>query len=153
MRPGRYLHAGRGELPGGGSVHDDFRALWIGIHLRPGDTGGRLFGKDNRELRLDVVLYLNGPGVRLISLQPQDEVVLAGRERERNRGLTRLFRSVNENISSRRLTADENALSQRFEFDLLVLRIAALYLQSGLNGLIAFLLHFQAVARRRQIEG
>src|SRR5205807_4556332 len=69
----------------------------------------------------------------------------------RHRGLARLFRAVDEDVSSRRLAADEDALGQRFEFDFLVLGVAALYLQCRLNGLIAFLLHFEAVPRRRQI--
>src|SRR5436853_4496975 len=102
-------------------------------------------------MRLDIVLDLNGPGVRFISLETQDEVVLPGCQRKSYRRLPGLFRAVDEDISSRRLAADENALGQRFELDLLVLCVPAFYLQRGLYRLIAFLLHFQAVARRRQI--
>ena len=98
------------------------------------------------ELRLDIVLDLNASGISLITLEPQDEVVLPRRERQRYGSLTRLFRAVDEDISSRRLTADENTFGEGFEFDLLVLGVATLYLQRGLQGLIAFLLHLKAVA-------
>jgi hypothetical protein len=43
------------------------------------------------ELRLDIVLDLDATGISLITRQPQDQVVLPGRERQRYRRLTRLF--------------------------------------------------------------
>src|SRR5712692_3937024 len=115
--PGRNLHASRCELSGGGSVHNDFRALWNRDHLRPGDAACGFFTQRHVELRLDIILDLNASSVRLVTLQPQDQVVLAGRERQRYRRLTRLFRSVDEDIGTRGPTADENTFGQRFELD------------------------------------
>jgi len=93
--------------------------------MRPAD----FFVERRIELRLDIVLDLNGSGVRLISLQPQHKIVLPGCERKSYGRLTSLFRAVDEHIGSRGLAADVNAFGQRFEFDLLVLGVAALYLQ------------------------
>ena len=112
VQPGRDLHASGRQLPRRGSVHDDFRAFRIGVHLRPGHPARGFFAKRHIELRLDIVLDLNPSGVRVIALQAQDKVVLAGRERKRYRRLTRLFRSVDEDIGSRRLAADKNAFGQ-----------------------------------------
>src|SRR6266481_2966180 len=149
--PGRNLHASRCELSCGGSVHDDFRALWNGVHLRPGDAACRFLVERYVELRLDIVLDLDATGISLITRQPQDQVVLPGRERQRYRRLTRLFRSVDEDIGTRGLTADENTFGQRFKLDPLVMGVATLYLQRGLHGLIAVLLHLKAVPRGIQI--
>src|SRR6266478_1818820 len=80
--PGRNLHASRCELSCGGSVHDDFRALWNRVHLRPCDAACGFFTQRHVEQRLDIVLDLNASRVRLVTLQPQDEVVLAWCERQ-----------------------------------------------------------------------
>src|SRR3989440_11845599 len=105
-------HARGRQLPRRGSVHNDSRAFRIGVHLRPGHPAGGFFAKWYVELRLDIVLDLNPSGVRLVALQAQDKVVLAGRERKRYRRLTRLFGSVDEDIGSRRLAADKNAFGE-----------------------------------------
>src|SRR2546421_2556680 len=46
-------HARGRQLPRRGSVHNDFRAFRIGVHLRPGHPAGGFFAKWYVELRLD----------------------------------------------------------------------------------------------------
>jgi len=59
--------------------------------MRPAD-----FHERRIELRLDIVLDLDGSGVRLISLQPQNKVVLPGRERKRHGRLTACLAPLDE---------------------------------------------------------
>src|SRR5882762_901840 len=56
--PARNLHASRCELSCGGSVHDDFRALWNRVHLRPCDAACGFFTQRHVEQRLDIVFDL-----------------------------------------------------------------------------------------------
>src|SRR5712671_712397 len=86
-----------------------------------------------------------------VHLRPGDAACGFFAERHVERRLTRLFRSVDEDIGTRGLTADENTFGQRFKLDPLVLGVATLYLQRGLHGLIAGLLHLKAVPRGIQI--
>ena len=79
------------------------------------------------QLRLDVVIDLDASGIRFVTGQPQHQIVLSRRERECHWRLPRLFCSVNKYVGSRRLAADEDALGERFEFDLLILDVAPLH--------------------------
>src|SRR5215469_14837039 len=148
MQTGRHLNSRRCELAGGTTVDDDLSALGTAVHLRPRDV--RSLRQLNIQWCLNV-FYLNGSRVGLVSLQTQHQVVLSGSERKNDRSLPRLFGAVNENVGSRGLGGDEDALGQRLELELLVLRFVAFNLQRGLQGLIAFLLHFQAVSLRFEI--
>ena len=100
----RHLHASRCELRGGGSVHEDLRSLWVGVHLCPGDPRRRLLVQGDVELRLDVVFDLDASGVSFKPGHAQDEVEMAGCERQRYRGLPRLFGSVDKDIGARPIT-------------------------------------------------
>src|SRR6266576_177215 len=80
--PARHLDASRCELSCGSSVHDDFRALWNRVHLRPCDAACGFFTQRHVEQRLNIVLDLNASRVGLVTLQPQDQVVLAWCERQ-----------------------------------------------------------------------
>src|SRR5215813_799315 len=111
------------------------RVAWAQVNIQP---------------RLNI-LHLNASRVGLVALQPQHQVVLSRRERKYDRSLAGLLCAVDEDVCSRRLGADKDAFGQRLERELLVLRLAALDLQRRLQRLIAFLLHFQAVALRFEI--
>src|SRR2546430_7624445 len=49
----RHLHASGCELPRGGSIHNDFRAFRVGVHLRPGHADCGFFAERHVELRLE----------------------------------------------------------------------------------------------------
>ena len=61
-----------------------------------------------------------------MSRESQYEIVLARSQRERDRSLAGLLCAINENVGTRRLCADKDALGERFELKLLVLGFAAL---------------------------
>src|SRR6266849_656613 len=78
----RHLHASGRELPGRSPIHENLRALRIGVYLSPSHACHGFFIERGVELRLDVVFDLNATGVGLITWQPQDQVVLPGSKRQ-----------------------------------------------------------------------
>src|SRR6266436_7909670 len=91
VKTGRHLHPSGRELPGRRAIHENLRALRIGVYLSPSDASRGFFIERGVELRLDVVFDLNVTGVGLITWQPQDQVVLPGSNGRGNWGCPDCF--------------------------------------------------------------
>src|SRR5882762_10164746 len=147
---GGDLDASRRELAGGNAVHENLRASGSGVYLCPGDmTGSRL--EFEIQGGLNVVLHLDLAGIGLVTFEPKDQVVRACGEGESGGGLPGLFIAVNEDVGASWTGVDEEAVGQRFEEDLLILGIAGLEFEGGLDLSVAFFLNLQAIAGRDEV--
>src|ERR1700693_2700640 len=93
------LDTGGGSLTGGNSVHPNFPARRRRFNLSPSHMTVFLM-KSGLDFCLAVIADLHGAGVGFITWQPQNNIVLAGFQRQRQRRLVRLLVAVEEDIRS-----------------------------------------------------
>ena len=108
---GGNLDASGGNFASGAPVDKDFSAGRIAGHLGPSDVTGGALVEFGTELRLDVFLYLHAADVRIVALQAEDKIVLAGSQRKRDRRLAGLLGAVDKDVGTGRVTGDVQTLS------------------------------------------
>src|SRR5260370_37230615 len=82
VKTGRHLHPSGRELPGRSPIHENLRALRIGVYLSPSHACHGFFIERCVELCLDVVFDLNLTGVAFITWQPQDQAGMSWSKRQ-----------------------------------------------------------------------
>src|SRR5580765_7783182 len=100
---------------------------------------------------LHVVLDLDLADIGFVAFEAEDQVVGAWGKGKSDGGLAGLLIAVDEDIGAGWASSDEEAFGNCFEQELLILRIAGLELERGLDLEIAFFLNLQAVACRNEI--
>src|SRR5437879_10335767 len=119
MESGRNFDYCRPPPPRRHTIHPDFGAAWIRLHLSPSDMP--IFPVKFRiYLGLPVLAYLDGAGICVISVKTQHQVVLARRKRQHNRRLTGLLIAIDEDVGSGGSRGHEQALRKRLELNSLV---------------------------------
>src|SRR6266851_2900127 len=93
------LDSGRGSLTRGNSVHPNFSARRRRCNLSPSDMTVFLM-KRGLDFCLAVVADLHRARVGFIAWKPQNDIVLAGFQRQRQRSLARLLVAVEKDIRS-----------------------------------------------------
>src|SRR5262249_4548389 len=100
MRARRNLNTRRRHLVGGSAVNQNLCAGRSAFDLRPGDVTGVALGQSDVHLCLYVVFDLNAARIGVVSLQPDNEIVVSGGQRNSGGGLARLLGFVDEDVGT-----------------------------------------------------